>query len=295
MEQVEGKQETPEQQKSLKDAQVVAQGCDARTVADSALTYAASYVYALGRVEPRFPSLAVEKEFAQATGRADTAGLSDREALHKVLSRPENRYLVRQLCWLLTIEGIETYILRPRDPTDFDRLVEALRPVPRLTDVDVVIGLRGPIAPPDVCNGLMIPIVAFDQLYSFDVEALIKAIHRPEKITAEKFKPAAEELFARIMQMADNAGATDDHRVLNYLAVRYSDIYGRTAEEFERNFSLSSVDVRPSSLGGVRKLFDVVFAYTDRATDFTEKFFVRVDGTEEFPHLVTKLSPYFDR
>ena len=30
-------------------------------------------------------------------------------------------------------------------------------------------------------------------------------------------------------------------------------------------------------------------------TDFTEKFFVRVDVTEEFPFLVTKLSPYHDR
>lgn len=33
-----------------------------------------SYVYALGRITPRFPSLAVEKEFAQATGRAETSG-----------------------------------------------------------------------------------------------------------------------------------------------------------------------------------------------------------------------------
>jgi hypothetical protein len=30
-------------------------------------------------------------------------------------------------------------------------------------------------------------------------------------------------------------------------------------------------------------------------TDFTEKFFVRVDATEEFPFLVTKMSPYYDR
>src|SRR5262245_28529364 len=58
-----------------------------------------SYVYAIGRVEPRFPRLEVEKEFAQATGRADTAGLTDRQALHAVLSERQNRYLVRQLCW----------------------------------------------------------------------------------------------------------------------------------------------------------------------------------------------------
>src|SRR5512132_1137870 len=51
-----------------------------------------SYVYALGRIEPRFPSLSVEKELAQATGRSETAGLTDRQALHGVLSEQRNRY-----------------------------------------------------------------------------------------------------------------------------------------------------------------------------------------------------------
>ena len=121
---------------------------------------------------------------------------------------------MRQLCWVLTIEGLDTYILQPRDPADFDLLVEALRPTPRPTDVDVVVGIRGPIAPPELCNGLMVPIVVFDQIYSFDVDALIKSIPRPEKVTAKDFEPSAEELFHRIMQMADNAGATDEHRAL---------------------------------------------------------------------------------
>lgn len=33
----------------------------------------------------------------------------------------------------------------------------------------------------------------------------------------------------------------------------------------------------------------------NRNTNFIEKFFVRVDVTEEFPFLATKLSPYCDR
>jgi hypothetical protein len=36
------------------------------------------------------------------------------------------------------------------------------------SDIDVVVGLRGPIAPRELCNGLMVPIVAFDQIYSFN-------------------------------------------------------------------------------------------------------------------------------
>src|SRR5262245_31375721 len=96
---------------------------------------APTFVYALGRVEPRFLSPSVEKEFAQATGRGGAAGLTDRQALHAVLARRENRYLVRQLCWVLTVEGLETSLLLPGDPADHDLLVEALRPAPRLDDV----------------------------------------------------------------------------------------------------------------------------------------------------------------
>lgn len=89
-----------------------------------------AYVYAIGQVEARFPNLAAEKEFAQATGRTDTAGKTDQQAFHAVLSQRENRYLVRQLCWVLSIQGLETYLLLPRDPADIDLLVEAIRPAP---------------------------------------------------------------------------------------------------------------------------------------------------------------------
>jgi len=102
-------------------------------------------------------------------------------------------------------------------------------------------------------------------------------------------------VFGRIMQMADNAGATDEHRALNYLAVRYPGIYAKAAEEFGRDFSLTAVEVQPSPLSSTRRVVDVIFSYTNRNTDYTEKFFVRVDVTEEFPFLVSKLSPYFDR
>jgi len=255
-----------------------------------------SFVYALGRIEARFPFLSVEKEFAQATGRAETAGKTDQQAFREVLSKRESRYLARQLCWVLTIQGLETYILLPRDTMDLELLVEAIRPSASPMDLDVVIGVRGPLAPPTLCNGLMIPIVMFDQIYSLDRHALIEAIPRPEKITEEKhFEPAAAEVFERILQVTDNAGATDGHRALNYLAMRYPSIYAKAAEEFARDFSLTSVDVRPSPLGGARRIVDVICAYTNRNTDFTEKFSVRVDVTEEFPFLVAKLSPYFDR
>jgi hypothetical protein len=254
-----------------------------------------SYVYAIGKIEPRFPRLSVEKEYAQIGGRAETQGHTDRQALHQIITRRENRYLVRQLCRVMTVQELETYILVPRDPTDFDLLVEALRPRPQANDIDVVIGVRGPVAPPDLCNGLMVPIVAFDQIYSFDVEAMVREIPRPERIEAAQFHAVAEEVFSRVIQIADNAGAMDEHRALNYLALRYPAVYATVADAHARNASLSAVEVRVSPLSGTRRIMEVVFSFTNRATDVVEKFFTRVDVTEEFPFLVTRMSPYFDR
>jgi len=254
----------------------------------------ASHVYALGQIEARFPRPSVEKEMAQATGRAETAGRTDQQAFHQVLSVRENRYLARQMCWVLTVQGLETYILAPRDPADLDLLVGAIEPQEN-PPISTVIGVRGPVAPPDYCNGLMVPIVVFDQIYTFSRDALIGAIPRPEQMAAEAFGAASRELFDRIMQMTDNAGATDEHRALNYLAVRYPAIYARAAQSFAEGSSLSAVDVRPSPLSGTRKIVDVIFSHTNRNTDYTEKYFTRVDITDEFPFLVTKMSPYYDR
>ncbi len=254
-----------------------------------------AYIYALGKVEHHFPSPSVEKELAQVAKHAPTDGLTDRQRLHKVLSERSNRYIVRQLCWVLTIEQQDTYILVPRDPADWDLLVAALRPTPSPMDLDAVIGIRGGIAPPEMCNGLRLPIVSFDQLYHFDSKSLVEAIPPPEKIKPEDFMPAAEELLDRILQMTGNTGAADAHRALNYLAVRDPQIYAKTAEAFARNASLTAVDVRRSQLGGGRNIVEVIFSYTNRTTDVVEKLFTRVDVTDEFPFLVTKMSPYYDR
>lgn len=158
-----------------------------------------------------------------------------------------------------------------------------------------MIGTKGPIAPPEMCNVLLAPIVVADQIYSFGREALIEAIPKPEKIPAEEFAPAARELFDRIMHMTDNAGGTDEDRARNYLAMRYHRIYEAVSGAYAQNESLTTVDVFPSPLSGMRKVLDVIFSFTNRNTDVVSKQFVRVDVTEEFPFLVSKLSPYYDR
>src|ERR1700674_4104629 len=187
-------------------------------------------VYVIGHIEPRFPRLSVEKEARQATARAGGSKDTDRETMAKVLRDPANKYLVRQLCWVLSILGVETYMLVPRDG-DYQPLIDAYRAEPNPGDLELVIGVRGPIANPEICNGLLVPIVIFDQIYAFDRESLLKSIPKP-KDADSKLTKAAGEMFDRIIQQSDNAGATDADRALNYLAVRYDRIYSLAAEQF---------------------------------------------------------------
>jgi len=258
-------------------------------------TESQSFVYASGTIETRFPTIGVEKEFAQAMKEGGTANLTDKQVIYNVLK--ENRYLAHEICWVFSIENIATYILVPADPFVLDQLIEAIKPVPRDMDVDIIIGTRGPIAPVEMCNGLQVPLVVVDRIYSFDKPAFVKEIPKPKDVEEKGFRAAAEELFDKIQQLADNSGAMDEHRALNYCAARYAQIYAKTAEMHARDCSLSGVEVVPSRLSGNagRKIVDVVFSYVDRKTDVVEKFYVRVDVTEKYPFLVSKLAPFYDR
>lgn len=255
------------------------------------------FIYAIGNIEIRFPSMGIEKEFVQASGRAETAGLTDQQVLHSVLTMPQNRYLTRQVCWIMSIEGLETYLLQPREAADFDLLLEAVRANPGRQDVDVVVGVRGPIAPASMCNGLTVPIVGFSQIYSFDRETFIKAVPVPKDMKAGAFAPTVGELFDRLLKAADNAGATDEHRAMNYVATRYPTVYNLAADRFAAGYGLQAIETAPSRLSGTRRMISVDFVFVHRQTQVPDRYSVRVDVTEEFPFLSSTLSPapYLER
>jgi cyclic patellamide precursor peptide PatG len=258
------------------------------------------YIYAIGKIVYRFPNKSVEMELVQAIGRipeGETKSLTNLEVAHEVFTDPNNRYLARQICYILNIEGLETYILVPGDPLDIDRFAQALRPAPDVGDIDVIIGRRGPMASPEMCNGLVVPVVIVDQIYSFDRATLMKAIPKRKEKSAneDQFRKTADAVFSHLIQIADNAGAIDEHRALNYLAVRYDEIYHRTQLLQDENYSFIGIEVRPSLLSGTQKIVDVIFSYENRANRALQKWFCRVDVTNEWPYLVSPIREYFER
>jgi hypothetical protein len=122
---------------------------------------------------------------------------------------------------------------------------------------------------------------------------MISSIPVPPGVEGTQFASVAGEIVDRILSLADNVGGTDEHRALNYLAMRYPGIYSATASAQQINSTLSSVDVRPSPLSGVQRVMDVILSYRNRTTDVVEKQIVRVN-VGKFPSIVTRLSPFVE-
>jgi len=138
---------------------------------------APGYVYAIGTVTARFPSLNIEKEFMQAWGKnpEQVLQISDADKF-AVLSQGQNFYLAREMCWVFQSGDIDLYILRPRSYIELTDLVTCLAPTPQQVSFALVIGTLGPIAPPSLCNGAQLPTVTCSQVFSFTGQAFINSI-----------------------------------------------------------------------------------------------------------------------
>ena len=173
-------------------------GSSAGQVANSA---PAGWVYAIGRIVPRFPDLGVEKEFAQAGGGPGAAdGMLETNRLIEILKDPQSRYLARQLCWVFHNGETEAFTLVCRDAAEVERLVDAM---PRVESADqaiqVVVGSLG-YAPADApCAGAALPAVAVDHHLTFSMSSFIDALAAAEQGGGEKGSKAgagkADETF----------------------------------------------------------------------------------------------------
>ncbi|MEU3602544.1 hypothetical protein ABZ714_28100 [Streptomyces sp. NPDC006798] len=248
-----------------------------------------SYVFAVGRIACRFPDPGVEKEFTQVVGGSKTRGKTDDQVLREVVGRPENRYLARQLQFVLIIQGVETYTVVPRFPEDYEKLIDALRPQPSPLDLDVVIGVRVPSG--GSCGGLALPVVEFYQLYSFSRPVLFDAIEKPDGMSAKRFRATADAVLTKILQITENAGATAPDRAANYVACRYEAVYLKTFEAFAADYALTSIEVGPAAVGGDQGVMNFVVSYTGRKTDITERYAVQVATRHMNPYLLTHLGP----
>lgn len=250
-----------------------------------------SPVYAIGRIEPRFPSVGVEKEFAQIVGRSNAVGIDDGDLLRDTLADPANLHLARNLAWVLVTNDDDALVITPADRQDLADLIE----VYSATDdgsIAVVVGAttwrsqRG--------YQLALPHCEAQQLLSFTLDSFVTSVPRPDGLEADVFEASVRSVFNRVRQRAGNTGLADHNRALNFVALRYPAIYEVAARAGSRSFALSGIDSHATAAADGRRVTTIRLGFRSRTTDWVEQYSCRVDTTEVFPFVVSPLQQIFD-
>lgn len=256
----------------------------------------AGFVYGVGRISARFPSQGAEKEYAQLVG-AEPDAIVRTADLKATLSKPENRYLARQICWVFSGPGAEAFTVIARDGDDLSELLDAL------SDDDsamhVVVGSpASPAAGTAACVASGLPAVSPDQLLVFTRDEFLAALPQPDEKglkgrDLDAWKQTAAGLFDHLTQRAENRGVSDEHRAMNYLALRYPQIYHLAFSQQAAGAALIGVDARPAPSAGRREV-GARFVFRDARTHVVQGYLCRVDVTDMFPFLTSPLTLTFD-
>jgi hypothetical protein len=133
------------------------------------------------------------------------------------------------------------------------------------------------------------PVLGCEELYAFSIDewsreltTTLRPAIQSKRITKDALVRAAGELFGGVVASAENTGASDSHRALNYALVRHPGIALAVAERAGRAV-LDKIETRAlPSLAGRRQVA-IVLSFLDSATGVPERQFCRVDVTDQWP------------
>ena len=141
-----------------------------------------------------------------------------------------------------------------------------------------------------MCNGIQLPIVAAAQFFSFTKLHFAEQINAVTDIAVDVPLRLLEML---LQQVTDNAGESDEHRAINYVMLRYRQVYKLHDTMTTKEHSvLKRIRAEPRPMGG-RAIVSVIFTYMNVDTQIETHWYVRVDVTGLFPFLVGPLEEYF--
>lgn len=252
-----------------------------------------SFIFSIGSLSLRFPSVAIENEFRQRERMTVARGTKLPESVIKrsILVLRENEHLARNICIVQSITGIPAYIVLPATAHVLDQLLSALE---KSSDAvwTLLIGRSGGMAPPTACNGILAPYLICDTVYVFTLDELLEnlskivtAIVTTRKWSKETFKKTSEEVFRQIVNIPDNLGANDGHRALNYFATQHPGPYIAVMERTGHAL-LHRIDTLVSDGPAGQILVTIVMNFVDRMTGVPERLATTIDVTEEWPFVV---------
>jgi len=260
------------------------------------------YLYAIGHLDVRFPSLAIEREYQQRERAIPDLPQHPRNArLLAVLQK--NPHLSMRVSYILLIGGTPVFALTPSSGFLKDAFFKALEHSHEAEHFCAVIGRVGGFTDPASYGGLLLTLVAVDQLYPFAASEWVKGLKevakpalQSRKIEASGFQTVSQGIFREVMNMPDNIGMTDGHRALNYLLLQHPGMFLAAAER--SGHLLDRIETRVMQGVGGRRHVAVILSFLDRATNVPERVYCTVDITEEWPFVVAPdglgFAPYVD-
>jgi hypothetical protein len=259
--------------------------------------FANQFIYSIGKLSVKFPSLGIEKEFLQREAAIfrsnENADKSTSGRITSVLK--ENHHLAKAVTFIQSVTGIPAYVVIPTGLTILDKLTESISDDINNDSWQVIIGRRGNIASPSLSGGILAPELHCDVLYSFKPEDLINSLIKPiepllkqKKWSKEEFHKSSIDLFYKIANMPDNLGSLDGHRALNYMSIQHTGLY-ISAMELSKNHFLQNIDTRLSEGPAGQKIVTVIMRFISRLTGISEDLAAKIDVTEEWPFVVSEV------
>jgi hypothetical protein len=193
------------------------------------------------------------------------------------------------VCFVFMIGGVPAYVVAPVGSHTRSEVMDAVEHGQDSEHVCVIVGRAGPMTAPEHCGGVVAPIAAVSQIYSFALEdwsaglrAQLEPALKSKKIVSTKFTSVAREMFKHAVNSTENLGASDTHRALNYALLQHPGLFLAAAERTDKQL-LDRIETRMIHGLGSRRQVALILTFVDLATGVAERLFTRIDVTEPWP------------
>ncbi|MCF6438440.1 hypothetical protein L1077_03220 [Pseudoalteromonas luteoviolacea] len=237
-------------------------------------------VYAIGKIQPSFPTLNLEKQY-------EAAALSIKanpDEFYKVFSyqvTTDNQpdltyrpflYLAQQATWVLTINLVDSYVLIPDTPTQLDALIDTTN---HLQDDYVMNGRLVGFDMPNSRADYMLPMVK--------VKHLINTADISIPVLADG-QPANRQLA--LPTLKPTTGLSGQDRAGNYFKSHfYQIVVGSDQQLLPEDVLAIHVQVQDSE--PTRQVYEFILSSSDRS-----RYACNIDVTNQYPFVSSRLAPF---
>jgi PatG C-terminal/PatG Domain len=161
------------------------------------------YVLAIGSLRVAIPSIAVAREINRLAG-SPAKNVVQEPVPSQLISGSDRKYISRHLCWLLNIEGKDSYLLFSRVPGETEMLLAAYSQGGGEGGGRVLVnGLLGPVPTDESSGGFKLPTVVFDEVSPL---SMVKMLEQHSASRGGSEIPFEEWAFEQIARQGAGLG-----------------------------------------------------------------------------------------